>query len=275
MTWIGYSSKRLALALCLTLFTTGVSAQIYDQDSLTRAYATKPRYLYLKPVVGLHWTRSTLRGKPPFMGHSPFDNRNVRWGLLIGRQTGRVGIEAGVTTFPVYTGFRFTSNDDFTIGGGTRVRYWQFPVTVQYALLNPTKRLQVHLLAGAAFHKELGESFLPPRLITSAIRTNLNGTTSRIDEIRNTHYRKTFVSALIGLSINYRVLKRLNLDVQISRPISANSILTKEIQLRQNSDPTVYRATAQAGAGGVSVLLGIQYRLDLTRSYGRYRNVFF
>ena len=268
-----YSGKTAGFILGYFLLCISVQAQKYNQDSLVSIYQERTGYYYIKPIFGLHWSYQTEQGNIRFGKANRFDTRNQRYGLLVGYHTGRFNLEAGLTTLPVYSGYQFTSDDDFIVGGGVRVTYWQFPIHIDYILWRPTNYLRLHMLAGVAFNTERGESLLPAKTAISYSRINLTGDTSTIRSVRDTHYSTHFISTTLGLGITYQLLKRVDLSIQFNRLFSASSILQFDVQIQQNNNTAHFQTITQAGANGLSTTVGMIYHFNLTKSYRPYHKM--
>ncbi|AUD00483.1 hypothetical protein [Spirosoma pollinicola] len=169
--------------------------------------------------------------------------------------------------FPVYTGFRFTSDDQTIIGSAVRVTYWQFPLTGQYTLWQLGKHFQIGLLAGAAINADLEENLLPSTSTVTFISGKSDGTTSTIRSVKETTSKSTFLSTTLGITVGYQLLKQIDLTLQVNRLFSHQAIVTQSAQLQQNSDPTFYQVNTQASAVGLSALIGLSYRFQQVKRY--------
>ncbi|RZM10828.1 MAG: hypothetical protein EOO88_47700, partial [Pedobacter sp.] len=192
----------------------------------------------------------TRQGDQGFTDADAFDLRNPRYGLIVGYRTQRVTLESGVTTLPVYTGHRFVANPNFVVGSAVRVTYWQFPLTVQYTVWQPAKRLALNALAGLAFNTELDESLLPPTSQGTFSMTNPDGSQTITQSTVTVAYRKSFLSSTLGVALNYQVLRQFDVNVQANRLFSSNGIISQTAQLQQGGNSSIYNVRAQAGASG-------------------------
>lgn len=253
--------------VCAQLKNWAGDLQPTQQDSLSIRFKNRLNAYYVKPVVGLHRSYSRYSGGAHVIDSHPHDLRNPSYGLIIGYQTARLSVETGMVKLPVYTGFRFVSDDQSMVGLAVRVNYWQFPVTGQYILWKPVNNLTLGLLAGAAINANLDETIAPSRSTLTFVSSKPDGTTSTINAVKETNSITLFLSTSLGIRLGYKLLKDVDVDVQLSRLFSAGSIVSQDAQLRQNSDPTVYQVNTQAGAGGLSVLLGLSYQFHRTKKY--------
>ncbi|MCX6215630.1 hypothetical protein [Spirosoma sp.] len=209
----------------------------------------------------------TKQGDNGFANADPFNLRNSRYGLLVGYHIGQVTVESGAITLPIYTGYRFVVDPSFVIGSGTKVTYWQFPLNIQYTLWRPAKQLNLNALAGMAVNTELGESLLSPTYQTIATRTSPGGSQTTTRSIITTLYRKSFLSTSLGVSLNYQLARLLDVNVQVNRLFSSKDIVSRSAQLQQSGNSSLYNVMTKAGAGGLSVLLGVTYRFKTIKYY--------
>ncbi len=241
--------------------------QFHKQDSLLNQYESRTAYYYLKPTLGLHWSYMTKQGDAGFTDADAFDLRNPRYGLVIGYRTNRVALEAGMTTFPIYTGHRFVIDPSFGIGSAVKVTYWQFPLQLQYTIWRLTKRLELNAVAGLAFNTELGDSFLPSTRRGTFSQINPDGSQTMIWSTVTTAYQKRFLSSTLGFSLNCQILKQFDVNLQVNRLFSNGGIVNQTAQLQQVGNPAIYNITTKAGAGGLSALLSLAYRFKTIKSY--------
>lgn len=176
-------------------------------------------------------------------------------------------VESGATTLPIYTGYRFVVDPSFVVGSATKVTYWQFPLNIQYTIWHPAKQLDLNALAGLAVNTELGESFLSPTYQTIATKTNPDGSQTTTRSTITTLYRKSFLSSGLGVSLTYQLARLLDINVQVIRLFSGKDIVSRSAQLQQSGNSSLYSVTTKAGAGGLSVLLGVTYRFKTTKYY--------
>ncbi|WP_144035911.1 hypothetical protein [Spirosoma fluviale] len=193
--------------------------------------------------------------------------QNPSYGLIIGYQTARFSVETGMVRFPVYTGFRFINDDQSIVGLALRVNYWQFPITGQYIFWEPVKHLTLGVLAGVAINADFDENLMASRSTLTFVSSRPDGTTSITKAIKETNSTSPFLSATLGLRLGYQLLKDVDISVQLNRLVSNHCVVTQAVQLQQNSDPTVYQVNTQAGAGGLSLLIGLSYRFRQMKTY--------
>lgn len=255
------------LAVCYFVSCLTSWGQSYKQDSLLNQYEGRTALYYLKPTLGLHWSYMTRQGDQGFTDADAFDLRNPRYGLIFGYHTGRVTLESGITTFPIYTGHRFVVDPTFVVGNAVKVTYWQFPLNIQYTIWRPTKRLELNALAGLAFNTEFGSSFLQPTYQRTFNKTNPDGSQTITRSTVTTIYRKSFFSSILGVAFNCQVLKQLDVNLQVNRLFSSDNIVNQTAQLQQGGNSPLYNVMTKAGADGLSVLLGISYRFKTIKNY--------
>ncbi|AKD53700.1 hypothetical protein [Spirosoma radiotolerans] len=206
----------------------------------------------------------TRQGDNGFTNADAFDLRNSRYGLLVGYHIGRVTVESGATTLPVYTGYRFVVDPGFVVGSATKVTYWQFSLNIQYTIWRPAKQLDLNALAGLAVNTELGESLLSPTYQTIATKTNPDGSQTTTRSTITTLYRKNFLSSSLGVSLTYQLASLFDINVQVNRLFSSKNIVNRSAQLQQSGNSSSYNVTTKAGAGGLSALLSVTYRFKTT-----------
>lgn len=265
-----YTCSKLCLThivLCLGILVQNIQAQSTQQDNLPTSLTSNISFYYVKPVLGLHWSYSKYSGGLHFRNSHPHDRRNSLYGLAIGYHVGRFNLETGIIRFPVYTGFRFTTDDQTMIGSAVRVTYWQFPLTGQYILWQPGGHFQMSLLAGAAINTDLEENLLPSTSTVTFISGKSGGTISTIRLVKETNSKSTFLSTTLGIAVGYKLLKQIDLTLQVNRLFSHPAIVTQSTQLQQNSDLTLYQVNTQAGAAGLSALIGLSYRFQQVKRY--------
>lgn len=255
------------LTLCYFTFNFTSWGQSYKLDSLVNQYKSQAASYYIKPIFGLHWSHMTKQGDEGFEDAYTSDLRNLRYGLTVGYHKRRVTLESGITTLPIYTGFKFMVDPSLIVGHAVKVTFLQFPLTIQYTIWRPTKRLELNALAHLAFNTELGKNLLSPTLQGTFFRTNPDGSQTTIRSTVTTVHPKSFFSSALGATLNYHLADRFDVNVQASRLFSRNDIVTQTAQLEQDNNTSTYNIATKVGAGGLSVLLGVTYRFKTTKTY--------
>ncbi len=226
------------------------------------------RSFYIKPVFEQYQSLVSVEGDG-FTRPTGDLVRKRGFGVRIGYQWKAFEVETGISNIRPAAGYRYMLGG--STGHTTRVRstdFYHVPVGFRFRFWQPTKKLSFRVGAGAAYNMDLDKLKLAPEDNLEEGTLDANGNKVILARTKSWYeQRKSFFSAELNLSTQYRFSSHFSANIEVRRLFSSMDVVRLK-STQQTFNPPVFRnVEARGGANSLSINIGLSYQFGSNNRY--------